>query len=563
MYTSNLAPLSALIVLVAAPAVARPQGVSHLLSVDFNGTHAVGGNGAPVLSGDGRYVAFSSAANDIVPGDTNGTWDVFVRDLQTGTTIQASLSETGAPFSGESRNPALSADGRFIVFSTLPKRIYIRDLALGINENVNVSTSGTTGNGDGQTDFAYAVTPDGRFVAFASLASNLVAGDTNNKADVFVRDRQANTTERVSVSSLGEQGLDYSVKTAISDDGRFVAFESYADNLVPNDANDWADVFVRDRWLSTTARVSVNANGVQAHLGAARPSLSSDGRWIAFESASSNLVPGDGNGMNDVYVRDLQSGAIELVSRAKNGVAAGGFGPALSYDGRFVAFVSDSDALVFDDHNGHADVFVFDRATGSTYMAGRSASGDQGNGDAAEVALSGDGRWLAFDTFASNLAASDTNGIRDYFAHELGAVIPQRYCQAKLNSQNCTPSIAHSGSASSSSSSPFLLQAHSVLNQKTGYLFYGLGASSTPFLGGTMCVAFPLRRTPGQSSGGTASPAVDCSGVLAFELNAWIQAGVDPALIAGGVVNAQFAYRDPGDAFKLGLTDALQFVISN
>jgi Tol biopolymer transport system component len=547
--------------LACAPAVA--QSVSVAVSVDDTSTHLVGGLGTCAIDEHGERVAFASASEELVAGDTNATWDVFVRHVATQSTVRVSVSETGAEFSGESRNPALSKDGRYVVFATMPNKVYVRDLVAITIENVNVTPAGLAGNGAAQTDYTYAITPDGRFVAFASYASNLVIGDTNSRADLFVRDRQLQVTERVSVSSFGEQADNYSVRAALSDDGRYVAFESYADNLVPGDANAWADVFVRDRWLDVTERVSLNAAGQQAHLGAYRPSMSADGRFVAFESASSNLVSGDTNSAPDVFVKDRQTGAVELVSSTPGGAPLGGGFPSLSADARFVAITSAATTFYLGDANNAVDVFVVDRHQHGRVLVGRAPSGDQANGNASELALSRDGQHVAFGSFATNLFGADTNGKLDYFVQRIAPAQPVSYCTAKTASLGCVPSISSSGAPSVSSLATFDVRAQSVLNQKLGYLFYGYGAAEWPFLGGTMCVQYPLHRTPALFSGGSPPPAQDCSGVLASDFNAWLRSNVDPALIAGTVMSIQFAFRDPGDPHKLGLSNALAFTVQD
>jgi Tol biopolymer transport system component len=227
----------------------------------------------------------------------------------------------------------------------------------GTTERVSLGPNGIQGN-DVSRDAALSA--DGRFVAFVSDADNLVPGDTNGTYDVFVRDRRTGTTKRVSLGSNGVQGNRDSFGAALSADGRFVGFDSSANNLVPSDTNDETDVFVRDRRTGTTARISLGPNGVQGNGGSGNPSLSADGRFVAFVSDADNLVPGDTNGRNDVFVRDRRTGATARVSLGSNGVQGNhdSFWAALSADGRFVGFESFASNLVQDDTNGQADVFV-------------------------------------------------------------------------------------------------------------------------------------------------------------------------------------------------------------
>jgi Tol biopolymer transport system component len=244
--------------------------------------------------------------------------------------------------------------------------------AAGDTTRVSVSSSGEQTNYDsGNTSGNTSVSSDGRFVAFGSGATNLVAGDTNDADDIFVRDRQTGTTQRVSVDSSGNQVDGNSISPSISSDGRFVAFSSNASNLVAGDTNAMVDVFVRDRQTGTTQRVSVNSSGNQAHLsrhGSYDCSISPEGRFVAFTSGAKNLVPGDTNGKQDIFVHDRRTGTTQRVSVSSSGTQGdghsgyyyGGFitRPSISAEGRLVAFDSDATNLVSGDTNGAADVFV-------------------------------------------------------------------------------------------------------------------------------------------------------------------------------------------------------------
>jgi Tol biopolymer transport system component len=187
----------------------------------------------------------------------------------------------------------------------------------GTTERVSLGPNGVQGN---EISFEAALSADGRFVAFKSRASNLVVGDTNDQDDVFVHDRRTGTTERVSVGPNGVQGNGDNDEPALSADGRFVAFTSDASNLVPGDTNGSPDVFVRDRRTGTTERMSVRRDGVQVRGFSYNPALSADGRFVAFVSSAHTLVPGDTNDEGDVFVRDRRTGATERVSLGPNGV---------------------------------------------------------------------------------------------------------------------------------------------------------------------------------------------------------------------------------------------------
>ncbi|MDP2674600.1 MAG: calcium-binding protein [Dehalococcoidia bacterium] len=301
----------------------------------------------------------------------------------------------------------------------------------GITTRVSVANDGSEGNAG---SLFPAVTADGRSVAFHSLASNLVVGDTNGFADVFVRDRETGVSERVSVASDGTEGDNTSAFPSISDDGRYVAFHSLACNLGPGDGCfiPLEDVFVHDRQTGATVGVSVNLSGNMANSFSLFPAITDSGRFVAFESNATNLVTGDTNGSGDVFVHDRQTGATTRVSvdSAGNQGTSGGLRPSLSQpDGRYVAFFSLSSNLAVGDTNLDFDVFVHDRDTDADGVfdeAGAIATtrvsvdsfGVQGNDLSANPSVSGDGRYVAFDSDASNLVAGDTNGVADVFMHD-------------------------------------------------------------------------------------------------------------------------------------------------
>ena len=267
---------------------------------------------------------------------------------------------------------------------------------------------------------------DGRFVAFSSTSSNLVPDDTNGKSDVFVHDRLTGATERVSLTDQGQQAKLGGAGQALSSDGRFVVFVSMSNDLVPGISNGYTDVFVRDRLLSTTVRASLGSAGQEPDRHCGSPSLSADGRYVAFVSAATNLVPGDLNGGDDVFLRDLVTGTIEVVSVDPRGLPAGGGGPSISGDGRWVAFGSYGSTLVAGDTNGEGDVFVRDRLTGTTQRVSVDGQGQQASGSSMRGAISEDGRVVVFDSVAPDLVPGDTNGYWDVFVHVLGTGATER-----------------------------------------------------------------------------------------------------------------------------------------
>ena len=528
--------------------------------------------GGGMFSADGRWVAFWSQAANLVPGDVNMWPDVFVRDRWSQETILVSVSDQGDQGNGISGGPTISFDGRLVAYQSSAQNlvpndtngeddIFVRDRWLGTTERVSISSSGQEGNHD---SWEARICGNGRFVAFWSRASNLVANDMNGRPDIFRHDRQGGQTVRVNISSNGDEANGNSYYCSVSADGRFVAFESWATNLVPGDTNGTIDVFVHDTQTGLTSRVSVASGGRQGNFGGSDPAISGEGRYVAFQSSSNDLVPGDTNNKPDIFVHDRQTLQTVRVNIGPGGVQANSDSvqPSISADGRHVAFQSSATNLVPGGSSG-IQVFVHDLATATTTLVSASASGSTGNAASYRGAVSPDGKAVAFESYATNLVPGDTNGWKDVFVRDCaGALLPRIYCAAKTNSLGCTPAIGSSGVPSASLGSGFFVAATSVLSQKPGLLLYSLsGSSMIPFQNGWLCAQPPLQRTPLQISGGNLP--TDCSGVYQFDFNAWIASGTDPALAAGISVWSQYWSRDPGlvtpDA--TGLTDALAFTV--
>jgi Tol biopolymer transport system component len=408
--------------------IARPltAPATERVSLTAAGAQAPNMSSGPAVSGDGRFVAFESVAA-LVPTDTNGLPDVYVRDRLLGTTIWASVPLTGTA-TGPSNAAAISADGRFVAFQSAATNlvpgdtngagdVFVRDLQTGTTERVSVDSAGTPGNGPSD---APSLSADGALVAFTSQATNLVAGDTNTATDVFVHDRRTGTTMRASVATGGTQAGGASYDPRLSADGRFVGFDSDAPNLVPGDTNGVYDVFLHDLQTGATERASLTAAGDQADGDSSTPSLSADGRFVAFQSYAGNLVAGDTNGNYDVFVRDRQTGAVERSSLGVGGVEgnAGAYEPSLSAGGQIVAFKSGSSNLVPGDNNGSADVFIRDRVTGALGRASLATDGTEGDADSGRPASSATGRYVAFESAAGNLVPGDSNGVFDVFLRD-------------------------------------------------------------------------------------------------------------------------------------------------
>jgi Tol biopolymer transport system component len=409
------------------------------------GTTGGGDAFRPWMSGDGRFVAFDSSADRVIGGDTNALRDVFVYDRVVQSISRVSVATGGAQATGpkdnaQSQRPTISADGRYVAFWSSATNLvpgdtngvpdaFVHDRATNTTTRVSVSSDGVQGDGESARP---VISRDGRFVAFESAAKNLVGGtglplpigggDTNSARDIFVHELATKKTTRVSVSSSGQQADGQSGPTAtISGNGRLVAFSSDATNLVSGDTNGRADIFVHNLDNGQTTRVSVAANGTQADKASASPSISADGRFVSFDSAATNLGVSDSNGTEDIYVKDLQSGAVSRVSVVSGGAEADGGesrDSSISGDGRYVAFWSGATNLVANDRNGFDDIFVHDRQTGITRRVSVSTSGTEGNGNSYSAALSVDGRFVAYDSKATNLATGGTSG-QDVFVYAL------------------------------------------------------------------------------------------------------------------------------------------------
>jgi len=407
----------------AQATVAAPPA-TWLLSVSSSGHQANSYEyDRATISADGRFVVFDSYATNLVPGDTNNQLDVFVRDRQTRLTTLVSVATNGTQGNGMSYYPIISADDRYVLFISYASNlvpgdtngvadVFVRDLQNRTTTRVSVSTGGGQGNGDSGPG---GISADGRYVGFGSWSSNLVRGDTNNTFDAFVRDMKTGTTSRVSLSSSGVQANGASAVVGVSSDGRYITMESDATNLVPGDTNGVSDVFVKDRLTGATTRVDVSSKGHQANAASFRPVVSSDGRYIAFTSDATNLVPG-GTQTRDIYIRDRLLGTTRRVVHNSDD-------PAISGNGRFVAFDS-NDSTLAPGTNGQIDVFVWDGATNRIDLVSRSSADVPGNGISLLPAVDGTGRYIAFESEATNLVLTYVTSTEQVFLRDQGLPLP-------------------------------------------------------------------------------------------------------------------------------------------
>lgn len=399
-----------------------------------------GWSGQPAMSGNGRYVAFESYADNLVADDTNNTSDVFVHDRQTGITRRASVSSTGQQGNGDSRNVAISNDGQVVAFeseatnlvqdgSTTNLDVFLHDFGTGETTRVSVNGNGDPGN---DISFAPSISGDGRYVTFESYATNLDDTDQPTpESQVFVHDRVTGTTSQVSVDPSGRGADSMSWDSSISSDGTTVAFASFGATLIPNDTNNQTDIFVRDLVNSQTQRVSEDSNGAQANSYSLLTALSADGQVVVFTSEASNLVTSDLNEAPDVFVHDRETGTTSMVTVNSDGQQAtygaavyGMLSVDISADGRYVTYESFASNLVPGDNNNHIDVFVHDRTLGITERVSEASDGTEADGASEYASISADGRLVAFQSGADNLVPGDTNGDDDVFVKNLdtGAV---------------------------------------------------------------------------------------------------------------------------------------------
>lgn len=405
------------------------------VSVDSAGVQGNNVSRYTSISANGRFVAYSSSATNLVPGDTNGRSDVFVHDRLTGITERVSVDSAGLQATGHSNYPAISADGRFVAFNSEARNlvagdtnasydVFVHDRNSAVTTRVSIDSAGLQANGG---SYNPTISADGRFVAFNADADNLVGGDTNAVSDIFYHDRQTGATIRVSVDSFGMQSNGMTSEPALSADGRHVAFFGFASNLVPGDTNGDSDVFVHDCQTGQTTMASISSTGVPGNDYSRSPSISADGRYVAFNSFASNLVSGDTAGHWDDFVHDRQAGTTTRVSVGSGNVQGNGdsYFCAISWSGRYVAFESGASNFVPGDVNGsNYDIFIHDRVTGMTEIASVDSAGIQGNAPSSDPTISADGRSAGFQSQATNLVPSDTNNREDVFVHDFVASGP-------------------------------------------------------------------------------------------------------------------------------------------
>ena len=395
------------------------------VSVSSSGAQGNHDSYFPAISADGNYIAFNSNASSLVPGDTNSMSDIFVHDMQTGLTRRVSVDSNGAQGNGHSYRPVVSENGRLIAFESdasnlVPgdtngvRDVFVHDRQTGLITRVSIDSNGVQGNG---TSFWPAITADGSTIVFHSSATNFAPDDTNLANDIFLHDMLSGETRRISVTSNGAQANNDSLFPSISADGRLIAFKSVAENLVTGDTNGVPDIFLHDRLTAETIRISKGFSGTQANNASDYPAISSDGHYVAFESNATNLVSGDTNAATDIFLYDIWTGTTRRVSVGPDGLQGNNtsLAASISADGRHIAFDSHASNFVAGDSNAQRDSFVFDLAQFKTTRVSVNSSNAEGNNQSGEVVVSADGQFVAFTSQATNLVPNDTNLRADVF----------------------------------------------------------------------------------------------------------------------------------------------------
>ncbi|MEM9378998.1 MAG: hypothetical protein AAGB93_03535 [Planctomycetota bacterium] len=559
---------AALLPLVALAPLAFAQS-NFGVSVDSTGTFGNDFSYFSVISDDGRYIAFQSESSNLASGDFNGRYDIFRHDLVTRETVLVSLRSNGTG-SGNSLSlaPDISGDGRYVVWSSNASNlvagdsngtwdVFLRDLQAGVTERISLTSTGAQATDRSDEP---SITPDGSYVVFESDAA-LVPTDTNGQKDVYRLTRATGTLELVSISQSGVQGNGWSYHGEASDDGRYVSFTSAADTFVPGDTNGLTDIFRKDMSTGELVRVNVSSSGTQSSSETNWPSISGDGTTVVFSSRSP-LVTGDTNQNWDIFARDVAAGTTERINVRPDGGQANSYARSpvsLSTDGQFVLYASLSTNLVAGDTNDSQDVFLRNRTTGTTERLNLSTSGGELNDDSWVPAMTPDVAVITYTSEATNIVLGDTNGERQIFARSLTDDLGTSYCDAVPNSTGAAAEISATGSAAVSAND-VTLHATSLPPQSFGFFLTSQDQAFTQTPGGSqgnLCLGGAVGRFIGpgqiQNSGlvGEISVAID--------LSAFPQPNGFVAVAAGETWNFQLWTRDsiggmPTSNFTDGLT---------
>lgn len=626
---------------VAAAAMAQAPNWTRI-SIGLGGADPNGECYLPHISGDGRFVAYASEASNLVLGDIDSLSDVFVHDRQTGLTSMESLDAQGGQTVLPVLVSGLSGNGQCVAFVTpadltatgvsAHSSLYLRDRASGTTELISIGLGGAGPDAASAVDtfglpLSIGLSHDGRFVAFSSAATNLVAGDTNLTADIFVRDRVLGTTARVNLGIGGAQASGPSIAPSLSSDGRYVAYESRASNLVAPDANNAYDVFLHDRVAGRTLRCSSSPPGAAGNLASSGAAISGDGRRVVFSSRATNLdgstgqdeqvfafdavdcsvrmlsrtsggvpyggsaarlsangayagylcfvagpTPGAPPATPGVYVHELASGALRWTCAGPLGTGFSGYSASLSADGRFCTLLTDASGIDGVDLNQMYDVYLFDATSGDWPDADGDAHGAAG-GAFVSGAFASPGR-------AGNaLDCDDADPTRYRGARELldgldndcdnivDEGVIEVFCTSSLTSGGCVPRVASRGAPRVGAGAGFVIDVLGVDGQRSGLVFYGVDNSSfspLPWAAGStswLCVRSPIQRSPAQASGGSTGA---CDGAFSLDWSQFVASfagALGTPFTLGDDVYLQAWFRDPPAARATNLSDAVRFTL--
>ncbi len=425
---SHARRVSSLLIPFLAALPGLPAQQMERISVSSTGAQSDQGSERAEIARDGRFIAFQSKASTLVSGDFNFLDDIFLRDLDLGTTELISVSLTGGFGNGACDRPTISADGRYVAFASdssnlvandfnINRDVFRRDRLLGSTILISKDSGGVQGNGFSTRP---SISSDGRYVAFRSSATNFVAVDANGIIDdIYLHDVVTGVTELISISTGGVQADGISDRPSISGDGTRVAYRSDATNLVAGDTNLIRDVFLRDLTAGTTILVSVSSSGVLSNAESTRPAVSENGEFVVYRSLASNLVSGDNNLAEDVFRYQIATGTTIRVSVTSTGLEGNGDSsvPYVNADGTMVVFRSIATNLVSGDTNLNEDVFLHNVSTGATSLISMSEQGVIGDAGSTNPAISGAGDLIGFESGATNLVPNDTNLLQDVFVY--------------------------------------------------------------------------------------------------------------------------------------------------
>ncbi len=514
----------------------------------------------PECSVDGRFVVWQTLASNVVPGDTNGTWDVFLLDRQTGVTELVSRTSQGTPANGFSVEPSISDNGRYVAF-----RASAPDLVPGTNAGLylydrilkNVVLASPSSSHATTISKNPALSRTGRYVVF-SCDRPLIAADTNARDDVYRYDRVTDSVELVSRDINSVQSTQDSLSASVSEDGRFVVFETLS--------STWGAAFTgtrhiwrKDMLSGALECISTDSLGNPAVGLSRNPVLAADGSWAAFETVASNLVIV--NGAQQIVAKNLVTGETRQVTLNDAGQPANNYSyePEISADGRFVKFRSAANNFHMGGTNAYYSLFMRDLRLGITRKVSLTAAGLSNDEDCDVGDVSVTGRFIVFSSKSTSLVAGDTNAFEDIFLRDRFGDGTYTYGWSPQQSIGCLPYIEALGTPSASAGSGFDINLVNVRGAVPGILIYSKsGPTAIPVFGSNLYVAAPTIRTSVQVSSGTVG---QCNGSFSFDFNSHVAGGSDGGLGSGTPVWAQYWSRDVGSSGGSHLSDALAFVL--